>query len=238
MSTVEQDNVFLKYYAQAWNVTLSNAIDIASMLISTDIKLLGISYPKKYEYLKYVPETFILEKIFTPEAKIKINEVIDLNKRTSHIETHTLPDSTIRIYQIDKHPIVNPETNNVVAIWVKGDEVQANTARIITNSYVSKNNSNMEACLTEREKQVVFFLMINFNSEMIAEFISKIENKQISKNAIDQLFKNQLFPKFGVYNRKALSEKLLSIGFDRLIPYNILKENVSIDITDKPTIFL
>lgn len=74
--------------------------------------------------------------------------------------------------------------------------------------------------------------MLNFESQTIAELIAKIENKTISKNAIDQVFTKQLLPKFGVYSRKALYEKLQDLGYDRLIPHNILQDGFTQDLTD------
>lgn len=46
------------------------------------------------------------------------------------------------------------------------------------------------------------------------------------------MFTQQLFPKFKVFNRKALYDKLIESGFSRLMPSNILGESIVFEITD------
>ena len=79
---------------------------------------------------------------------------------------------------------------------------------------------------------MVFFFLLNLESSTIAEVLSKIENKRITKNSIDQIFSKQLLPKFGVYSRKALYNKLYDNGYTRIVPQNILNEGILLDITD------
>lgn len=42
----------------------------------------------------------------------------------------------------------------------------------------------------------------------------------------------QLIPKFSVYGRKALYEKLTDLGYHRFIPNNVLCNGFCIEITD------
>lgn len=74
--------------------------------------------------------------------------------------------------------------------------------------------------------------MLNLESQAIADLMSKLENKQVTKNAIDQILNKRLFLKFNVYNRKSLHEKLSEYGFQRIIPHNILVDGLFFDITD------
>ncbi len=76
--------------------------------------------------------------------------------------------------------------------------------------------------LSKREKQVVFLFLSNFNSQEIANILSQIDNKSISKNTIDSVFADQLFIKFNVVNRTALRNELLKYDFNRLIPKELL----------------
>lgn len=46
------------------------------------------------------------------------------------------------------------------------------------------------------------------------------------------MFNKQLFPKFGVYNRKALYDKLITLGYNRLMPKNVLNDGILLEITD------
>ena len=58
--------------------------------------------------------------------------------------------------------------------------------------------------------------------EDIASILAIVEGHNISKSAIDSLFRNQLFVKFEVYSRKALFEKLLNLGFDVIFRKSLL----------------
>jgi hypothetical protein len=100
------------------------------------------------------------------------------------------------------------------------------------DSKYRKNMKKENIRLTKREQQVIFFFMLNFKSEQIGSLITKIEKKTVSKDAVDQLFRRQLFPKFDVVNRKALYDKLNKMGFAQVIPYNVLDEGFSIEITN------
>ena len=46
------------------------------------------------------------------------------------------------------------------------------------------------------------------------------------------MFTQQLFPKFDVFNRKSLYNKLIDSGFSRLMPENVLDESIVFEITD------
>ena len=64
--------------------------------------------------------------------------------------------------------------------------------------------------------------IMGLSSKDIAFTLSKISGREISKSTVDSLFRDQLFLKFEVYNRDALFEKLLRLGFDRYVPSDLL----------------
>ena len=143
-----------------------------------------------------------------------------------------------KIFVASWSPVINPQTQNIVAIMVNAHPLEVcNMSSILARFYKHGDTkihefNNTQLNLTEREKQVIFFFMLNFSSQDIADMIAKIETKSISKNAIDQMFNKQLLPKFGVYSRKALYAKLQDLGYDRLLPHNVLQEGFFLDISD------
>ena len=150
----------------------------------------------------------------------------------------SFPQSITQINIVSNLPLINPATNNVVALLINVHPIEVfNLSNILAKYYnhqledLSHPRINL-VNLTERERQVVFFFILNLESQAIADILAKIENKSISKNAIDQIFHKQLLPKFEVYSRKALYDKLLEYDFDRMIPQNILREGLIFEITD------
>lgn len=133
-------------------------------------------------------------------------------------------------------PIINPASDNVVGILGLIHNLEIfNLSSILAQYYKASElavPSMGKLLLTEREKQTIFFFLLNLDSKSIAEILSRIENKQISKNSLDQMFNKQLFPKFVVYNRKALYDKLITLGYNRLMPKNILNDGILLEIAD------
>ena len=128
-----------------------------------------------------------------------------------------------------KEPLVNPNTKQIVGILCQLIELSlTNLSRQILELYVDNDDGNGQLAniqLSKREKQVIFFFMHNLSSQQIAEIISKIEGKILSKSTIDSLFIDQLYIKFDVHNRMALADKLQQLGYATLIPESLLIEN-------------
>lgn len=134
-----------------------------------------------------------------------------------------------------KSPIIDPETQAVIGILCQVFEFATlDFGTQILNLYKdfsldSKAKQNLPR-LTKREKQVIFLFLANLNSAEIVEVIYKLEGKKVSKGTIDCVFSDQLFPKFGVYNRQGLYAKLMQLGYNRLIPVEMLtKQTVALD---------
>lgn len=125
-----------------------------------------------------------------------------------------------------KNPLINPDSNNVIGIFYQIFEMDSlNFQNYLLESYNlidDKKNINKYVNLSKREKQVIFFFLAHLSSQSIANTLSKIESKKISKSTIDSIFINQLYIKFEVYNRNDLFKRLIEGGYDNFIPENIL----------------
>jgi hypothetical protein len=174
----------------------------------------------------------------TPQLIAFIDKVITSRKLVKFIAARSFADFGTKVFIVNYSPVINPATNNLVAIAIRGNPLDVfNLSSILSRYYKHADTqtykfSENEISLTEHDKLVIFFFLLNFESQSIADLIGKIENKSISKNAIDQIFNKRLLPKFEVYSRKALYDKLQDLGFDRLMPQNVLNEGFFMEITD------
>jgi hypothetical protein len=180
-----------------------------------------------------------LFKLFqSPLVTNLFDEVVSTQQAKKLLVVRSFSNYLAKIFVASWLPVINPQTQNIVAIMVDAHPLEVcNISSILARFYKygdtkihSLDTGNLS--LTEREKQVIFFFMLNFSSQDIADLIAKIEAKVMSKNAIDQMFNKQLLPKFGVYSRKALYDKLQDLGYDRLLPHNVLQEGFILDVSD------
>ncbi len=126
-----------------------------------------------------------------------------------------------------KDPIINPATQNVTGIFYIWKKLSMSSfgQEIITSFNVTGTDQTRITHgikLSKREKQVIFLFLTNLSSQEIAKALSLMDNKTITKSTVDGLFTEQLFVKFEVHSRVALREKLISLGFDRVIPKELL----------------
>ena len=177
-------------------------------------------------------------------SKLLQDSIFSTYRQKALIEKRVIKLLSVRSFQqlgtimsiVTHSPVINPATQNVVALHIYAHSLDIfNLSSILANYYKNGEltfHKLKGPDLTDREKQVVFFFLLNLESNTIAEVLSKIENKRMTKNSIDQIFTKQLLPKFGVYSRKALYDKLYHSGYTRIIPQNILNEGIVLDITD------
>lgn len=155
------------------------------------------------------------------------NSVIAGRKPVRFLKINRI-NGNLKPYVCIKSPLINESTGNVVGILLQGLEISAlNLNHEIIRSYLNFNKTHNEnkqllPFLTRRERQVVFFFMNQLTSQEIADIIFKIEGKKISKSTIDSLFNDQLYIKFNVTSRVALYQKLEELGYDKLIPSDVL----------------
>lgn len=126
-----------------------------------------------------------------------------------------------------KAPIINPETNNVLGIFLQvyeygiANNFQQQIGQLY-NMFAFKERNISTIKLSKREKQIIFFFLAHLSSQEIADMLYQLERKQISKSTIDSVFTDQLYLKFNVSNRIALHKKLLELGYDKFIPQEVL----------------
>lgn len=232
----EEDQQFLNRYLECFKIFAANTHGLLGGVASLNrIPLYKIRLVEEFG----VSDEELRKLLFKPELIALFNEVISSKTPRKFLTVREFPDYPAKMFVLNWSPVINPDTGNIVAIYSSAHLLEVgNMSNVFARFYkygdsrIRKDGLPTDLNLTQREKQVVFFFLLNFESQTIAELIARIEGKTISKNAIDQVFTKQLLPKFGVYSRKALYEKLQDLGYDRLIPHNILQDGFTLDLTD------
>ena len=236
MSINQSDSEFLTHYIKCLDFISQNT---SAMLYNVlNITCDTVLYKSIFNEKRGATDQEVQKLLNDSRLKEYRSKAVSSRGNIKLLAIKSFPQSITQIRIISNLPLINPATNNVVALLVNVHPIEVfNLSSILAKYY----NHQLEDLihprinlvnLTERERQVVFFFILHLESQAIADILAKIENKSISKNAIDQIFHKQLLPKFEVYSRKALYDKLLEYGFGRMIPQNILREGLIFEITD------
>ncbi len=224
---------------------LNKLIDSIDLLVSASPQqLVGIKntsslmiyYSKKFaNFLGIEQKQIIGKRTFLPlydnpdieTTILNEDETVINERRQLRVLKINKVGGTLKPYVCIKSPLINPHTNNLVGILLQGFEISVlNLNQHIFNSYKQFKSSNANNTqlphLTKREKQVIYFFMAQLTSQEIADTIYKLEGKKVSKSTIDSVFNDQLYLKFDVNSRIALFNKLRELGYDKLIPAEVL----------------
>jgi len=160
------------------------------------------------------------------EAQIKYEDQVVISEKQGIITVkNNYLDGSIVPYYCQKSPIINPGTNKVIGILCQGYLMSLINVHQILMANTNQQLHEASPKLTQREKQVVFLFLSQFGSQQIADTLTHIENKTVTKSTIDSIFNDKLYPKFNVFNRKDLYTKLNKLGFTSHIPQDLLKTN-------------
>ncbi|MBX9867832.1 MAG: hypothetical protein K2Y14_13045 [Burkholderiales bacterium] len=234
MELSNADKCFLELYLASLQVVSDSSLEMNYDV--TDLRFNLIGQSKLNSYGNRVTRDVLAT--FRQEAKLDFyrKKAIEQQRVIKILAVNRLPDVGTMMIAINWRPIYNPQTRNMVALLCFSHNLEVfNIVDILRRFYQTDNFVSprpIDLSLTEREKQVVFFFVLNLDSQEIAAILTKIENKTISKNSINHMFSQQLFPKFGVFNRKSLYNKLIHCGYSRLMPINVLDEKIVFEITD------
>ena len=176
---------------------------------------------------------------YSPENSIKEDRKVILNKKNYEFLKVCRFNNKLHIFILNKIPIINPDTMNVVGILGLFKPIgMCSLSREIVNSFSdsfkTKTRFLNTVRLSKREKQVIFLFLSNLSSQEIANTLSQIDNKTISKNTVDSIFADQLFIKFNAVSRASLREILIAQGFNKVIPKELLIE-ISIPLKELNT---
>lgn len=163
---------------------------------------------------------------FNFQQKIDIDKIIKNRVRVSNFVIADF-EGRNQPFSLDKSPLINPETDNVVGIFCFYKplffiSIPIQILRAHKFYEYTHDTDISQFNLTGREKEAIFLFLAGLPSEEIANVLSLVGGKKITKTTVDAIFRNQLFLKFNVYNRKSLYRKLLSLSLDNYIPFSLL----------------
>lgn len=228
------DQEFLNQYIAYFKLISESTGDLLGGVLSLDREIL---YKSEFAKRLGVSDNEVVAHLHKPEVMALQDKAIEKRSLIKYLLMGAFENSSTRFLVLSYAPIINPKTSNIVALYSSSKLVDTLNIWFILSKYYTKgialiDKFEYQIKLTNREKQVVFLFLLNLDSNTIAKIISRIEGKTISKNAIDQVFKSQLIPKFSVFGRKALYDKLIDLGYYRFVPNNILRDGFCIEITD------
>lgn len=233
---------YLQQFTNALEITDQVINDLCVVVKGTDSK--AIYATATHNRVFNCDNSIINNYVFPLEADnykhnqsiIEEQEVINTRNKRISFNIH-LFDGQVQPYLCTKYPVVNPSTNEVIAIYCVFQKIPfGGIHHQILRAYniyrkASQKTDLERYKLTKREKQVIFLFLSGLSSQEIAEVLSQIENKTVTKSTIDSLFTKQLRLKFDAYTRQGLFEKLMESGFDRYIPKDLFI-NIKLPITD------
>lgn len=231
----KEDQDFLKQYVSSFKLISESTCDVIGSIFNLEHEVL---YRSPFaSAIVGISDSELVKRSQSPEIVALRNKVVQTHKVVKYLILNQVDDEHAKFFVLSYAPIINPSTKNLVGIYVNLRYVEAFNIWVMLSKYYNTGIATLDKFdydikLTEREKQVVFLFLLNLDSNTIADIVSKIEHKTISKNAIDQIFRSQLVPKFNVFSRKALYDKLIALGYYRFVPQNVLRDGFAVEITD------
>lgn len=230
----KDDQAFIKQYVACFKLISQSTGEILGGVLGLDGELL---YQSEFSKRLGISQEDVIEHLHRSDILLLQQKAIEKRVLVKYLYMGVSAEGRSMFLILSYAPIINAETKNVVALYSNSQVFDTPSIWLILSKYYNEgiaviDEFKYQIKLTSREKQVVFLFLLNLDSNTIADVISKIEGKKISKNAIDQVFKSQLIPKFAVYGRKALYERLIDLGYYRFIPNNVLRNGFCIEITD------
>ena len=241
------DKIFLKEVIDNLSF-FSNHVNLSTFIINNDYEVVFCTnLCKKYTELsegkvfnQYVTESNISYK-FNPQPIIDVckhvfqdaitrSVVIPAYYHTIHLLTsfHLLPASkndkveAIMIL-ISRYDVVTGIDEYLKRTYLHKSADQHNFSYNTLLPLIKSEQNDNEVQLTELEQCIIYLILNKFSSLEIAEIMSQIDNKKISKSYIDKIVQTNLRTKFKAYNRPHLVKILHGLGYSDYIPKKIIQ---------------
>ncbi len=124
-------------------------------------------------------------------------------------------------------PVKNPFTGHVVGFDLTGSEINFRSGLQIDAINKNTETNSIFRKLTAHELDILYFKCQMYSDAQVSQLLEQIYNKKTSPKTINNILRQQLYPKFDVVSMIGLIEKAKKYGIDKL---NLL------DTTPKETI--
>lgn len=140
------------------------------------------------------------------------------------------PDPDHRILLVTHAPLINPDTNNAVAVKIQFDKINfpCYFHHLLLKSpkqfaqlspVVSLNHDEL---LSRREHEIAFLLFYCKSVEQITKIINLFAERPIATKTVQNIIRQQLYPKFQVKNQETLIEQLHQHEYHKKIPPSLM----------------
>lgn len=167
---------------------------------------------------------FSIEKVLLTKAP---QEFLSINR--NHNPDYLILDCILK-------PIINPSTDNIVAISVESQKLNTPLYLYKLLLFLEKNQFRLtqnvehtDTLLTLREHEIAFLLFYCKSTKKIAMFLSNLYDKSVSAKTISNIISSGLYLKLNVYGIDALIDKLQTLGYHNKIPVSFLM-NMHLDL--------
>lgn len=186
-----------------------------------------------YEVFSPPPDNIksVAQSIKTALTTKEVQRMISVNiERTN---------STQRILLVTHAPLVNPDTNNAVAVKIRFDRMNfpsyfhhllLKSPKQFANLTVLREFES-DKLLSRREHEIAFLLFYCKSVEQITQIINLFTERQIVTKTVQNIIRQQLYPKFQAKNQEVLLEQLHQLDYHKNIPPSLLF-NFQINLND------
>jgi hypothetical protein len=141
----------------------------------------------------------------------------------------------IKMFSIYQRELLDFSTNKAVgyASFISDINIEQRVSFLYDMLGIVKDtklNTPNNISLTEREKEILFFVCLKLSGREISDIMSQKTKTAISSSTVGNIVRDKLFKKFKVYNIDDLINKAVKLGYLDL-PKNYYQYNVYINKT-------
>ena len=183
---------------------------------------------------KSLMDPFFHDFICPKEITSLFDQVIESEKEIDFIGVSFNRLPNYRLLHFYYEPIINPITNNIIAIKVEAKLIKYPLRWSSLSSFLKREFQHFfttqltgkDKLLSTREHEIIFLLFHMDTYEDIAEVINMNYNLQLTESAIGKYIRSNLYPKFKVNDKKSLKTRAQSLGYHKNIPISLLRPAV------------
>ena len=229
-----EDITFLNKVVELYNLIYVNEL-VFLIDVNNTILFAG---EKIQEVINCHPKTLIgknhLDILPLPQENISsvnasIDKVIKTKSPQEFLSINLNHNHEYLILDCVLKPIINPVTDNIVAIGVESRKLDAKLylyklLLLLENNQINLNQHtpHIDPLLTLREHEIAFLLFYCKSTKKIATILGDLYGKSVTSKTLSNIISSGLYPKLQVYGIDALINKLHSLGYHTKIPVSFL----------------
>ena len=140
------------------------------------------------------------------------------------------PEPEFRILLVTHAPLINPDTNNAIAVKIQFDKINfpCYFHHLLLKSpkqfaqLTAVVSLNYDELLSRREHEIAFLLFYCKSVEQITKIINLFAERPIATKTVQNIIRQQLYPKFQVKNQETLIEQLHQHEYHKKIPSSLM----------------